>query len=156
MDAAQVALVQDSFKKVAPIAATAADIFYARLFEIAPEVRPLFPEVMTDQKAKLMQTLAVAVNNLHQVETIVPVVQDLGRKHVGYGVVDAHYDKVGAALIHTLEKGLGDDFTPDVKAAWIETYTLVATVMKEAAATVPKPQAEPAKSGFFSRLFARA
>lgn len=152
MDAQTVALVQDSFKKVAPIAETAADIFYDRLFTIAPEVKPLFPEVMTDQKAKLMQTLGVAVQNLHQVETIVPVVQDLGKKHVGYGVKDEHYDKVGEALIYTLEKGLGEDFTPEVKNAWVETYTLVSMVMKEAAAEVPKPQ----KKGFFGRLFASA
>lgn len=152
MDAQTVALVQESFKKVAPIAETAADIFYDRLFTIAPEVKPLFPEVMTDQKAKLMQTLGVAVQNLHQVETIVPVVQDLGKKHVGYGVKDEHYDKVGEALIYTLEKGLGEDFTPEVKNAWVETYTLVSMVMKEAAAEVPKPQ----KKGFFGRLFASA
>ncbi|MBX2856564.1 MAG: hemin receptor [Rhodobacteraceae bacterium] len=152
MDAQTVSLVQNSFKKVEPIAATAADIFYDRLFEIAPEVKPMFPAVMTNQKEKLMQTLGVAVQNLHQVETIVPVVQDLGRKHVSYGVQDAHYDKVGEALIFTLEKGLGDDFTPDVKSAWVETYTLVSMVMKEAAAEVPAPKAE--KKGLFSRLFA--
>lgn len=143
-----VKLVQDSFAKVEPIAATAADIFYDRLFEIAPSVRSMFPAEMTDQKAKLMQTLGVAVNNLHQVDTVVPTIQDLAKKHVGYGVKDEHYDTVGEALIYTLEKGLGDDFTPQVKDAWIETYTLVATVMKEAAATV-----EPPKKGFFSKLF---
>lgn len=129
-----VALVQTSFKKVAPIAGAAADIFYARLFEIAPDVRSLFPEDMTDQKKKLMQMLAVAVNNLHQVESIVAPVQELGRRHVGYNVEDRHYDVVGAALLYTLAQGLGDDFTPEVEAAWAETYALVATVMKEAAA----------------------
>lgn len=144
----QVKLVQDSFAKVEPIAATAADIFYDRLFEIAPSVRSMFPAEMTDQKAKLMQTLGVAVNNLHQVETVVPTIQDLAKKHVGYGVKDEHYDTVGEALIYTLDKGLGDAFTPDVKAAWLETYTLVATVMKEAAATV-----EPPKKGFFAKIF---
>lgn len=143
-----VKLVQDSFAKVEPIAATAADIFYDRLFEIAPSVRSMFPAEMTDQKAKLMQTLGVAITNLHQVETVVPTIQDLAKKHVSYGVKDEHYDTVGEALIYTLEKGLGDDFTPQVKDAWIETYTLVATVMKEAAATV-----EPPKKGFFSKLF---
>lgn len=152
MDAKSIALVQESFKKVEPIAATAADIFYDRLFEIAPEVRSLFPAQMTDQKEKLMATLGVAVGNLHQVETIVPVVQDLGKKHVGYGVKDEHYDKVGEALLYTLEKGLGEAFTPEVKAAWTETYVLVATVMKEAAASVPSPK-PAAKPGFFARLF---
>ena len=129
----QVALVQGSFKKVAPIAATAADIFYDRLFEIAPEVRPLFPEDMREQKMKLMQMLGVAVNNLHKVETIVEPVQQLGKRHAGYDVKDEHYDKVGEALIFTLGKGLGDDFTPEVEAAWVETYGLVATTMKDAA-----------------------
>jgi len=77
------------------------------------------------------------------------VVQELGRKHVGYGVKDEHYDKVGAALLFTLEKGLGDDWNDELKGAWTETYTLVAGVMKDAAAEV-KP--EP-KKGFLSRLF---
>lgn len=144
----KIKLVQDSFAKVAPIADKAADIFYDRLFEIAPEVRPMFPADMSDQKGKLMQTLGVAVNNLHQVESILPTVQELGRKHVSYGVKDEHYDTVGAALLYTLEKGLGDDFTPDVKEAWTETFVTVASVMKEAAASVPPP-----KQGFFSKLF---
>ncbi|MGB0682542.1 MAG: globin family protein [Magnetovibrionaceae bacterium] len=143
-----VKLVQDSFQKVVPIAETAADIFYDRLFEIAPHVRPLFPAEMKDQKMKLMQMLGTAVSNLHQVETILPAVQELGRKHVGYGVVDEHYDTVGEALLYTLEKGLGDAWTPDVKAAWVEVYTTVATVMKEAAAEVQLP-----KKGFFGRMF---
>lgn len=130
----QVKLVQDSFKSVVPIAEQAADIFYDRLFEIAPDVRPMFPAVMTDQKKKLMQTLGVAVNNLHQVEEIVGVVQDLGKKHVSYGVKPEHYDTVGAALLYTLEKGLGEAWTDDVKEAWTETYVLVASTMKDAAA----------------------
>lgn len=128
----QVNLVQTSFKSVAPIAETAADIFYARLFEIAPETRALFPEVMTDQKKKLMQMLAVAVNGLTNLEVIVPAVQELGARHQGYKVTDAHYDSVGAALLYTLEKGLGDAFTPEVEAAWAETYGTLASVMKDA------------------------
>lgn len=130
----QIALVQESFKKVAPIADTAADIFYARLFEVAPQVRSMFPEVMTDQKEKLMQVLSTAVNNLHQVEQIVPVLETLGRKHVDYGVCDGHYDTVGEVLIYTLEKGLGPDFTEETKAAWLETYDLMASVMRKACA----------------------
>ena len=128
-----VALVQTSFKKVAPIAGPAADIFYNRLFEIAPDTRKLFPEDMSDQKSKLMQMLATAVNNLHQVDSIVPAVQDLGRRHIGYDVKDEHYEVVGASLLYTLKEGLGADFTPEVEAAWAETYALVATVMKNAA-----------------------
>lgn len=130
----QVALVQGSFRKVAPISDAAADIFYDRLFAIAPELRPLFPEDMRPQKKKLMQMLATAVTNLHQIDAIVGPVRDLGQRHAGYGVEPAHYDKVGEALIFTLEKGLGDDFTPDVKDAWAETYGVLSATMKDAAA----------------------
>jgi len=131
----QVKLVQDSFKKVVPIAGTAADLFYDRLFTIAPEVRSLFPSDLTEQKKKLMQMLATAVTNLHQVETILPAVEALGRRHVSYGVTPKHYEPVGAALLWTLEQGLGAEFTPPVKDAWTETYMTVAGVMTKAAAT---------------------
>jgi hemoglobin-like flavoprotein len=130
----QVKLVQDSFAKVRPIAGTAADLFYGRLFEIAPQVRALFPEDMAEQKKKLMAMLGLAVANLGHPETVAPAIQDLGRKHVAYGTQAAHYEPVGAALLWTLEQGLGPDFTPEVRAAWTETYTLVAGLMKEAAA----------------------
>jgi len=146
----QVKLVQDSFAKVVPIAGTAADLFYDRLFTIAPEVRSLFPSDLTEQKKKLMQMLATAVTNLHQVEKIIPAVEDLGRRHVAYGVTDKHYEPVGAALLWTLEQGLGPDFTPPVKAAWTETYMTVAGVMQKAAAAVPPPAP---KKGMFARLF---
>ena len=144
----QVKLVQDSFAKVVPIAGKAADIFYDRLFMIAPEVRPLFPSDLTEQKKKLIQMLATAVTNLHQVEKIIPAVEDLGRRHAGYGVTAKHYEPVGAALLWTLEQGLGADFSPPVKAAWTETYMTVAGVMQKAAAAVPPP-----KKGMFARLF---
>ena len=134
----QVTLVQESFKKVAPIADKAADLFYDRLFTIAPEVRPMFPADLSQQKKKLMQVLATTVTNLHQPEAIMPAVEELGRKHVAYGVTEQHYEPVGAALLWTLERGLGPDFTPPVKAAWTETYVTVADTMKKAAATVPE------------------
>ena len=146
----QVKLVQDSFAKVAPIADKAADLFYDRLFEIAPEVRPLFPQDLADQKTKLMQMLTTAVTNLHQVEKILPAVQELGRRHIGYGVTAKQYEPVGAALLWTLEQGLGPAFTPPVKEAWTATYTTVASVMTAAAAEVP---AAPAKKGMMARLF---
>ncbi len=144
----QVKLVQDSFKKVEPIAGTAADLFYDRLFEIAPDVRPMFPQDLSGQKEKLMGMIGTAVHNLHQVNEILPAVQDLGRKHVDYGVTADHYKPVGEALIWTLEKGLGDDFTPDVKEAWVTTYTTLQSVMTDAAAEV-----KPAKKGIFAKLF---
>ena len=144
----QVKLVQDSFAKVAPIADKAADLFYDRLFVIAPDVRSLFPDDLSAQKKKLMQMLAGAVTNLHQVEKIIPAVQDLGRRHVGYGVTANHYEPVGAALLWTLEQGLGPAFTPQVKEAWIETYARVADTMKTAAA-----EGMPEKKGLTARLF---
>ena len=146
----QVKLVQESFKLVEPIAPQAADIFYDRLFTIAPQVRGLFPNDLSKQKEKLMSMLTTAVSNLHQVEKILPAVQDLGRRHVGYGVTTEHYQPVGEALIYTLEKGLGPAFTPAVKDAWIATYTTLATVMTTAAAEV-KPA--PVKKGILARMF---
>ncbi|MEL6478670.1 MAG: globin family protein [Pseudomonadota bacterium] len=145
----QVKLVQDSFQKVVPIADKAADIFYDRLFEVAPEVRPLFASDMSRQKEVLMQTLGTAVQNLNDVESILPVLKDLGAKHVGYGVKDEHYDTVGGALLFTLEKGLGDAWNDDLKSAWTETYGTVAGVMKEAAAEA----AVPKKKGILERIF---
>jgi hemoglobin-like flavoprotein len=128
----KIELVQTSFKKVVPIAATAADLFYDRLFEIAPEVRPMFPQDMKEQKVKLMAMLGTAVTNLHKLDTILSAVKALGQRHKGYGVTAAHYAPVGAALLWTLEKGLGADFTPEVKEAWTETYTALAGVMTSA------------------------
>lgn len=125
----QIELVQTSFRKVVPIAGTAADLFYDRLFETAPEVRSMFPQDMKEQKAKLMGMLGTAVSNLHKLDEILPAVKALGERHKGYGVTAAHYAPVGAALLWTLEKGLGPDFTPEVKEAWTETYTALAGVM---------------------------
>lgn len=145
----QVTLVQESFKKVQPIAMQAADLFYGRLFELRPDLRTLFPEDLTEQKTKLMAMLGTAVVNLHKLGEIVPAVQDLGRRHAGYGVTAGHYQPVGEALVWTLEQGLGDAFTPAVKAAWLEAYTTLADTMKAAAAG---PTAKPS---FIARLFGR-
>ena len=130
----QIQLVQESWAKVEPIADTAARMFYRRLFEIAPEVRPMFTTSISEQGDKLMKTIAVAVNGLKKLDTILPVVEDLGRRHNDYGTQPEHYDTVAEALLWTLEQGLGDDFTPEVREAWAETYTTLATVMKKAAA----------------------
>jgi hemoglobin-like flavoprotein len=126
-------LVQTSFAKVVPIDATAADLFYARLFVLDPTLKPLFKGDMKEQGRKLMRTLAVAVNGLDNLEQIVLTVQDLGRKHAVYGVEPKHYDTVGAALLWTLEQGLGAAFTRETGEAWAAVYTLLATTMKEAA-----------------------
>ncbi len=132
----QIELVQGSWEKVVPIQEAAAEMFYGQLFEIAPEVKPLFKGDMKSQGRKLMTMLNTAVRSLNNLEKIVPVVQDSGRKHVSYGVKDEHYTKVAEALLWTLGEGLGDDFTEEVKEAWVSVYTLLATTMKDAAAEV--------------------
>ena len=133
MDDKIITLVQESFAKVEPIAPTAAEIFYADLFATAPEVRPLFGDRMDEQGMKLMATLGVVVKGLRDLEKVAPAAQALAIRHVDYGVEPAHYDAVGASLIRTLEQGLGSEFTAEVREAWLETYTLLAQVMIEAA-----------------------
>jgi hemoglobin-like flavoprotein len=130
----QVLLVQQTFARVQPIADQAAALFYKRLFETDPSARALFKIDMTEQGRKLMQMIGIAVAGLSRPETIRAAVEDLGRRHVGYRVSEAQYDTVGAALLWTLGQGLGPAFTNDVEAAWTEAYTLLATIMKQAAA----------------------
>ena len=129
----QIKLVQASFAQVAPIAATAADLFYNRLFEIAPNLRAKFPEELGEQKKKLMAMLGTVVAGLDRLDTLMPAVQALGRRHAGYGVAPAHYTPVGSALLWTLEQGLGSAFTPDVKDAWATAYITLSTTMIDAA-----------------------
>jgi len=130
----QIALVQTSFAQVLPIADTAAALFYNRLFELDPSLKPLFKGDMREQGRKLMTMIRVVVNGLNRLDQLVPAVQELGRRHARYGVTDAHYDTVGAALLATLHQGLGEAFTPDVAAAWAMAYALLADTMKAAAA----------------------
>ena len=139
MNSAQITHVEDSFALVAPIAPVAADLFYGRLFTLDPTLRPMFPEDLSEQKKKLMTMLQVAVASLRKPEQLVPALQNLGRRHGGYGVQDSHYETVGAALIWTLEQGLGDAFTPEVRDSWLALYTVVATTMQEAAHEVMVP-----------------
>lgn len=131
--AKQVKLVQDSWAKVVPIADTAAMLFYDRLFESAPDVKPLFKGDIKSQGRKLMAMISVAVNGLSNLETIVPAVQDLGRRHVKYNVKKEHYAVVGSSLLWTLEQGLGDAFTPETKDAWTAVYGVLASTMIDAA-----------------------
>ncbi len=133
LTATQKTLVQESFATIAPIADDAAALFYRRLFEIDPSLRHMFRGDMAEQRRKLMQMLTAAVKGLDRLEQLVPVVEDLGRRHATYGVEDRHYDTVGNALLWTLEKGLGDAFTPETKQAWTTVYGLLATTMKTAA-----------------------
>ena len=134
MNEQQKALVKDSWAKVVPIADKAAELFYGRLFEVEPSVKPLFKGDMKEQGAKLMKTITIAVNSLDRLDQLVPIVQDLGKRHVGYGVKPEHYTVVGGALLWTLEQGLGEGFTPEVKEAWAVTYQTLADVMIQASA----------------------
>jgi hemoglobin-like flavoprotein len=129
----QKTLVQTSFEMVVPIADDAVVLFYQRLFELDPALRRMFPADMFEQRRKLLQMLAAAVKGLDRLELLVPVLEDLGRRHARYGVLDGHYETVGAALLWTLEAGLGSAFTPDVKDAWTAVYGLIATTMQTAA-----------------------
>src|ERR1041384_2467120 len=126
----QIKLVQDSFSKIAPIAETAAQLFYARLFELDPDLELLFKGNLTQQGRKLMQMLGLAVNGLNRMEQLLPVVRSLGTRHLIYGVRDKDYDTVGQALLWTLRKGLGESFTPDVEAAWTNVYATLASAMQ--------------------------
>ena len=128
-----IALVQDSFARVLPIQEAAARLFYGRLFEIAPDSRVLFRGDMRHQGAKLMAALDVVVRGLTDLAPLLPTIDALARRHADYGVVDRHYYAVGAALLWTLEQGLGSAFTPDVRAAWTEAYGLLSTRMIAAA-----------------------
>jgi hemoglobin-like flavoprotein len=130
----QIELVQRTFAVIAPIADDAAALFYRRLFEIDPTLRAMFKADMADQRRKLMQMLTAAVKGLPRLDRLVPVVEDLGRRHAAYAVTDDHYDTVGAALLWTLEKGLGDAFTAEAREAWTTVYGLLASTMKNAAA----------------------
>ena len=132
----QAILVKNSWEYVLPISDKAAELFYGKLFELDPSLQALFKGDMKEQGAKLMMMINTAVNGLDKLEAIVPAVQQLGVRHVAYGVKDEHYDTVGAALLWTLEAGLGDSFTEKVKDAWATVYGVLADTMKAAAADV--------------------
>jgi len=135
MTPTEVGLIKASWTAVEPIADTAAELFYGRLFELDPALQRLFRRTdMAAQRKVLMQTLTVVVKSLDRLDQIVPAVQALGRRHAGYGVRAEHYDTVGAALLWTLEQGLGDGFSPEVRDAWTQAYGTLASVMIDAAA----------------------
>ncbi len=126
-------LVQSSWAQVVPIADTAASLFYGRLFELDPSLKPLFTSDIKEQGRKLMTMITVAVKGLDDLNALVPAVQALGKRHTGYGVKDEHYATVATALLWTLEKGLGDAWNDEVKEAWVAVYTILADTMKKAA-----------------------
>ena len=132
----QISLVQDSFAKVVPIAEVAAELFYNRLFELDPKLKPLFHGDMKAQGRKLMTMLAAAVRGLDNVEKLIPVLQSLGLRHAGYGVKPKDFDTVGAAFLWTLQQGLGAVFTAEVRDAWATVYGVIAKTMMAAAESV--------------------
>jgi len=129
----QKALVQQSFAQVLRISDQAAALFYSRLFQLDPTLRPLFRGDLQDQGRKLMQMLGFCVGKLNTLDEIVPAVKELGRRHASYGVTNDAYQTVGAALLWTLEQGLGPHFTPDVKGAWTAVYGVLADTMQAGA-----------------------
>ncbi|MGY0218334.1 globin family protein [Endozoicomonadaceae bacterium StTr2] len=130
----QIQLVTESWQSVVPIADTAGKLFYGRLFELDPSLRPMFKGDITSQGKKLMQVLGVAVNALNNLDNIIPALEDMAQRHVAYGVKEEHYETVGQALLWTLQQGLGDACTEEVIEAWTAVYTLIANTMMEAAA----------------------
>ena len=126
----QIQLVQSTYSAVKPIAATAAELFYTRLFALDPALRPLFKGEMQKQGQMLMSMIGSAVQGLSNLERLVPIVRQLGARHVGYGVRTEHYAVVGSALLWTLERGLGETYTPEVNEAWASAYSLLADVMQ--------------------------
>ena len=133
----QVELVQTTFRSLQPMAMTAAELFYNRLFELAPTSRALFQGDLKQQGQKFMQVLAVAVGGFSNVSTLVPTVQQLGLRHASYGVQPEHYDAVQQALLWMLALVLQDAYTDDVRSAWATAYAMLAGVMKEAAYGTP-------------------
>ncbi len=136
----EIELVQSSFQKVVPIKDQAAAIFYDKLFEYDPELKPLFKGNMVEQGNKLMATLGLAVKGLNDLSKLVPVLENLAVKHLDYGVKVDDYSPVGNALLHTLKQGLGAEFTPEVKSAWTNLYKVVHDVMR--GATYPNYSAD--------------
>ena len=139
MDTNQIQTLQGSFSLIEPIADTAASLFYSRLFELDPSLRRLFTSDLKEQGKKLMSSIKLVVTGLENPEKIMPAVRSLGKRHAGYGVQPEHYATVGEALLWTLETGLGEAYTPEVEAAWVNAYGFLSALMQNAAAeTVQK------------------
>jgi hemoglobin-like flavoprotein len=133
MNTKQISLVQDSYVKLIPISLQAGELFYNNLFQLDPSLRSLFKKDLKQQGQKLMTMLGTAVMLLGDLDKLLPIAQSLGERHVGYGVKDKHYEIVGEALIDTLAQGLGEDFTSEIKSAWVAVYGQLALVMQQAA-----------------------
>jgi hemoglobin-like flavoprotein len=139
MNSDDVRLVQQSWKEVVPITAMAAELFYSNLFTLDPGLEPLFRGDMKAQGEKLMGMIGVAVNKLDDIDALLPILHNLGKRHAGYGVKDHHYESVAAALLATLSQALGENFTRPMKQAWIHVYDLMANTMMAAARAESHP-----------------
>jgi len=131
----QIQLIQSSFERVSPVLEWATMTFYDRLFELDPSLRSIFRSPLEEQSRKLAHVLTVVVKRLSRPEQILPAVEDLGRRYANYGVRAKHYVTGGAALLWTLQSGLGEAFTSDVRQAWEKAYLFLSTTMLRAAAT---------------------
>jgi hemoglobin-like flavoprotein len=143
----QILLVQHTFRQLRPVSDQVADLFYTRVFELNPELRPMFPSDLRAQGKKLMVALGTTVNGLSDPDRLLPAMDGLARRHVGYGVKPEHFDTVGHALLWALEKGLGPVFTADVKQAWTDAYRFLSSYMLRAwqvPAPPPQPSSQPA------------
>ena len=143
-----IVLVRASFARIASMQAAAADLFYDRLFLIAPSLRGLFPADLTQQKRKLMEMISTAIGGLNDFEKLAPAVKSLGARHAAYGVTAADYAIVGEALLWTLEQGLAAEFKPEVRSAWIKLYDVIATTMQAGAAEWKGSRHERARISF--------
>jgi hemoglobin-like flavoprotein len=126
----QVALVRETWERVASVGDSAVDNFYARLFDIDPGLRPLFTTDMRKQGRKLMAVITSVVHATDTRDQAMPAIRALGRRHPGYGVRHEDYDTMGLALLWMLEQELGDDFTDEVHDAWATAYALLARTME--------------------------
>jgi hemoglobin-like flavoprotein len=130
MNENQIELIIESFDRIEPVADSASMLFYQRLFELDPSLRDMFDDHMGEQQRKFIDTLRAAVLGIPYPESLVPLLHDLGKRHATYGVQPAHYATVGAALLWTLQQYLGEDYTPEVAAAWEAAYALIAETMQ--------------------------
>jgi hemoglobin-like flavoprotein len=131
LSADEIERVRNSFDRLWPMSSRTADLFYERLFEIAPGVRPMFRPDMDEQKRKFISTLAVIVGTLDDTTRLVPLTVALARQHSDYGIQAKHYDVVGQALLWSLEQGLGQDWTPSLADSWSKAYGIVSGFMIE-------------------------
>jgi hemoglobin-like flavoprotein len=138
----QIKLIKQSFANVLPLSDQVAALFYGRLFEIAPSLKPLFRGDMAVQGRKLMATLAVVVNGLDELDTVLPAASALAKRHVSYGVEQGHYVIVGEALLWTLERGLGEQWTADLADAWTSAYGMLSRFMIDEACGHPRPRSD--------------